>query len=100
MVRRAHELNTPQLVAEGLSFPDNSYSYFSVDKMQVKIETVKKSEDGSGIIVRLYETGGTVSSCHLVNNLEWDQVWETNLIEDKLVQINSIENKVALPLMK
>ena len=56
----------------------------SVDRNNVIIETVKKAEDGEGIIVRLYENersrckatlqaGFSLQAAHICNLLEEDQ---------------------------
>ena len=53
----AFDLNNPLFItkSEGMGEMD-SYSMVSCDKQNIVIDTVKMSEDGKGVIVRLYET--------------------------------------------
>lgn len=67
----------------GLFLTDRAFdmqSLFASSDKHVVIETVKKSEDGSGIIVRAYEDSGATRVANITTTLEGN-VYETNLIE-------------------
>ena len=56
VVRQGYELNVPATVTPGTG---KSESFFAVrESRAVILDTVKRAEDGSGIIVRLYESKG------------------------------------------
>ena len=55
-------------------------SLFASSDKHVVIETVKRAEDGSGIIVRAYEDSGVEHTATITTALQ-GKVYETNLIE-------------------
>ncbi|MCR5154028.1 MAG: alpha-mannosidase [Lachnospiraceae bacterium] len=57
-------------------------SFMSVDKRNVVLETIKRAEDGDGIIVRLYETENTRSQVTVTCKDKLTDVTETNLVEE------------------
>lgn len=54
VVREAYRLNNPLIIADGVAFD----SAVSVDDAGVVVETVKPADDGSGTVLRLYESLG------------------------------------------
>ena len=63
VIPAGYDLNAPALPLAVAAQPAGTlpaaYSQFSVDAPNVVLETVKKAEDGSGLILRLYESWGT-----------------------------------------
>lgn len=57
-VQKALNLNVKARAVKGAAAKEN-WSFLSVDKANVVLETVKKAEDGDGIIVRLYEVNNS-----------------------------------------
>ena len=53
--KEAADLNQPLLAVNG-GVPGKTYSFAGVEGDSVVLETVKRSEDGSGVILRLYES--------------------------------------------
>lgn len=85
-VNAGYELNVPPYpvfcreAAENGTLPA-SRSYFTCDSDSVILDTVKAAENGSGIIVRLYESGGTKTDVSLSTILPCSRVVECNLVE-------------------
>ena len=79
---KAHELNDPVTIIPLKKVPkEGQREFFDIDSNTTKIETVKKSEDGKGIILRLYETMGMNDDVKLYFDENYE-VEETNLIEE------------------
>ena len=82
------------------SLPETQ-SFVSVDNPQVKITAVKKCEDDQSLIVRMYNCSGQPQRV----NLKWlrqpKEVIHTNLIEEELSPVSSIElGKYAIETYK
>lgn len=67
-------------------------SFFSLDAKNAIISTIKKSEDGNGVILRVYEVDGKEVQTKLSTFSQFESIVPTNLIED--------ESKNALPIQK
>jgi len=89
-IAAAYALNDPLIVYLSDCRPrpkpkaaDHSLSSFvSVDRANVVIETVKRAEDGNGIMVRLYESQRRRGQVTLTTSFELAQVWRANLLEE------------------
>lgn len=82
--RTAYEYNYPvYLVA---SDPMQG-TWLETDTENVVIETVKVSEDGRGLVVRLYENKGKETAYTLTCGFDPWEVWETNMLEQAQRQI-------------
>ncbi|MBP5274473.1 MAG: alpha-mannosidase, partial [Abditibacteriota bacterium] len=83
VVRPAYEFNEApaEFSAETGSDPG---SLLSVDKANVIIEAVKKTEDGSGITVRMYEAEKTGTGAVLSTGFDFADASETNLLEEEI----------------
>ena len=53
----------------------------STDNPAIIVETIKQAENGSGVIVRLYESLGRPAVTALTTRLAHDSALETNLME-------------------
>lgn len=80
VVRRAHEFNTPWMTVAGAQDP---YSCMSVDSPNLVIDTVKKAEDSSDLVIRLYEANGSRGKAILTVNEKFTKVERVNLLEEK-----------------
>jgi alpha-mannosidase len=68
VLREGYELNMPLQPVATLSRRGTlppSMSFASVDKENIVIETVKPAENGSGVVVRLYESSGSATEALL-----------------------------------
>ncbi len=66
------------------------------------IETVKRAEDGNGIIIRLYESQRKRGQVQVRFGFAVESAWETNLLEENESKL-SIENdsiQLTLSLIK
>jgi len=85
-VKRARELNIPLQVSitdkHNGTLPKEGFGFFDVKSKSVILDTVKKAEDDSGIILRLYESGGMESKAELVLFREPERIYETDLMEN------------------
>jgi len=93
-IQAAYELNSPLKSICGYS---ERKSLFSLDNPGIIIETVKPAEDRSGdIIIRLYESVRTASSCELKTELPFKKLIETDMLENSLREIKSSGGKINL----
>lgn len=85
VLREAHALNAPVRVFPLETKPAFTEGwFFRVDSHSVKLETVKQSQDGNGLILRLYETMGQNAPAVLHSAQPWDKLIECNLLEESL----------------
>ena len=71
----------------------NHLPLFSVDRDNLIIETIKPAEDGIGIIVRLYESQQMRGRARLSTFFRIGQAWKSNLMENKIEKLNTIDNR-------
>ncbi|MDR1440567.1 MAG: alpha-mannosidase [Clostridiales bacterium] len=99
VVRAGYELNVPLLAVlpsgQGAELP-NAWSYVSVDRENVIVEALKRSEDGSGAVLRLYESCGGRCTANIRVALPFLGAYECNLMEELERPVESAENVVAL----
>lgn len=76
----AWKLNEKPIIS--LNGPGADYSMFRVSAANVIAASVKRSEDGSGLIVRMYEACGERSHVQwMLSGLKPGQIWECDLME-------------------
>ncbi len=96
-VKEAYALNNPLLVwgeKSGISLDSSTADGFSlaaVDQPNLVIETIKRAEDGEGLIIRLYETQRKRGPFALTAGFPIAKAWRTNILE---------ENQESLPVKK
>ncbi|HLO34097.1 MAG TPA: alpha-mannosidase [Anaerolineales bacterium] len=74
----------------------NLGSLISVSSPNVIIETVKRAEDGDGIIVRLYESQRKRGPVQLQVGFTIEAAWETNLLEENETVLSVENNSIQL----
>ena len=92
-VLEAAKLNVPAYAVKGGVLGDKK-SFASVDKKNVMLETIKMAEDGSGIIIRMYEYENALTKVH-VNLGEFESIScieECNLIEERIEDVSMNNN--------
>ncbi|MCP4399844.1 MAG: alpha-mannosidase [bacterium] len=97
VLREAHNMNSPLILWKGAAEGENTArSFFSLKGGAVKIESVKRSERNEGFVVRLYETSGSHCRVELRTALSYEEVWETNLLEEREIHITKQHGPVQL----
>ncbi|MDD4849234.1 MAG: glycoside hydrolase family 38 C-terminal domain-containing protein, partial [Gemmiger sp.] len=95
VIRPAYELNYPLLALTGAA-PRPSFVMSS--RPNAIIDTIKIAEDGTGLVLRVYESEGTATHSLLHFTKAVKQVYRTNLLEQNPVALAPEENTVALTL--
>lgn len=89
-IAAAYALNDPLLVhtidtasdeQSGAASPEHMTSLIVADQPNIVIETIKRAEDGNGIIVRLYESQRRRGQIALTTGFPLKAAWHTNLLE-------------------
>ncbi len=102
--REAYLLNDPLLVYRWTmddrpSTMQNTLSpLFHVSSPNVIIETVKRAEDGEGIILRLYESQRKRGPVQIHAGFAVEAAWETNLLEENQFELNVENDAIQLDL--
>lgn len=97
-VQEALNLNVPAKAVSSAAEKDRM-EFLSVDKRNVVLETVKKAEDGDGIIVRLYEVENARTKVTLYCADAILSAEETNLLEQPAESaIDVKENEISLTI--
>jgi len=102
-VREAYALNDPLVVyrttedrgqkaeKSSVSSPRSSVdrlpSFISVDRENIVIETIKRAEDGDGIILRIYEYQRQRGDFNLKTVFPIAKAWRTNILEENQEEI-------------
>ncbi len=96
-VREAYMLNQPLLAVEK-GTKVGEYSFASVDKDNVILETVKAAEDGNGIILRLYESENAKTKVCLTVNRDFERAYICNLLEETETEAAVFGNRIQIPV--
>ncbi|MBN2431906.1 MAG: alpha-mannosidase [Acidobacteria bacterium] len=102
-VRRGRELNTPlqaTLPGQHGGILPAEMSFFTLTGEGIVLESVKLAEDGTGLILRLYESSGRGGSATLRPYRTPDQVWETDLMENPRREMAFTTGAISLEFIK
>ncbi len=104
-IAAAYALNDPLIVTEGSrgesaiqcdrSGRHSQFTFISVDRPNIVIETIKQAEDGEGVIVRLYESQRRRGTVTLAAGFELAAAWRTNLLEENQSALEPEGNRVT-----
>lgn len=103
-VAAAYALNDPLLVADGAGRAaqfvqsDLLNSLICVDRPNVIIETIKRAEDGVGVIVRLYESQRKRGPVTLTAGFPVKAAWHANLLEENIAPVSAHGRTITLNL--
>lgn len=89
--REAVKLNQPAYSVEGGKAGD-AYSFLSVDRKNVMAETVKMAEDGSGVILRMFEYFNGRGEVNVTLGAKVASVQECDLMENVIGDVQVAED--------
>ncbi|ARN55784.1 alpha-mannosidase [Sedimentisphaera salicampi] len=95
----ASELNSPLIINEDCPIPSassNSLSFFDIESETAVLETVKKAQEGSEVVLRLYESAGGSSEAKLKSAFEIENAWLTNALEEEICELKSSSKMINL----
>ncbi len=99
IVRKAYAFNNP-LIAEEIDNKSGDlpaeYSFISVDKENVIIDTVKKAEDSENIIVRLYESQNISGKLNITFGTDIKKAYICDMLENKEEEIEVNNGKINI----
>nr|WP_313771742.1 alpha-mannosidase [Neobacillus niacini] len=101
VVNQGYELNHPVNVFVASAHQGrlpNSHSFIETESKQVILDTVKQSEDGTGLVLRMYESNGGRESVHLSLTRPVTSAHEANLLEEKQACISIKGNNLSSSL--
>jgi alpha-mannosidase len=84
VIREGYRLNNPMMPAPGVTIE----SAASASDPGVVIETIKPAEDGSGAVLRLYESLGRATTTAVSTTLHHSVAVETDLLERPIGQVD------------
>lgn len=93
-VAQSMKLNQPLYAVKGGTVGAKA-SFAAVDKSNVILETVKKAEDGNGVIIRLYESENSWTKANLIFGAPIKSAEICNCLEEKEGEAEVHGNNVA-----
>jgi alpha-mannosidase len=113
-IRNAYALNDPLIVADlrdlrpalplGLAAgtADDAVPLttmlLALDRLNIVVETVKRAEDGRGIIVRCYESQRHRGPATLETGFRLKEAWRTNILEEDQEALPVENERVTFPV--
>lgn len=94
VIRPAYEFNIPVIAVPGCSAAEMSLA--SVDAANVLIETVKWSEDGNALVLRLYEAEGALTRCILSFGVKVMRAAAASMLEEEYGELAIVDNRLEL----
>ena len=102
-VKRGYELNN-RPIAILLDAHEGAlplvFSFFSLQSRGVILDTIKKSEQGDGLIFRFYESLGSAEAMTLSFFREAERIYETNLLESEERELPLKNGRIELDFKK
>jgi len=95
----AYALNDPLRALHGRGKGPRDGHWFAVDADNIVIETVKRAEDGNGVILRLYEYQRERAPVTLQTGFEVEAAYITNLLEEDQTALTVEGSTVTLPMV-
>ncbi|MBD5461194.1 MAG: alpha-mannosidase [Lachnospiraceae bacterium] len=97
-VAEAYKLNQPLRAASGAQGGCEDVSFASVDAGNVILETIKRAEDGQGVVLRMYESENAYTRTNVTVNTEFTKAYVCNLLEEEEQEAPVSEGKIAVTL--
>lgn len=99
VVNRAYEFNATSRVYPTLASNGTRpawYSFVETDRNNVIVDTIKRAEDSTDIVVRLYEAAGIDCELELTVNRPFSSVAEVDLMEHVTGEVEHHGNRIRL----
>ncbi len=96
-VPQAYNLNQPALAVAG-GTPGSRYSKAGVDHSNVVLETIKRAEDGEGIVLRMYESENALTKTRLTVDGAYHKAFLCNLLEEEEAELAIEDGTVCVQL--
>jgi hypothetical protein len=78
---------------------ESQASFCRLDKPNLLLVTMKRAEDGHGLIVRLIETDGRPTDATLtMPHLVIEKAWRASLVEENQAQLDCTEHSATIPV--
>ena len=84
--------------SRGASQSSGTPSLISANRPNIVVETIKRAEDGNGLIVRFYDSQRQRGPVTLTTSFELGQVWRASLLEENQAALETNGNQVTLPV--
>lgn len=88
--KTAYQLNNPVLLKKATKnsggLPE-TYSFVCASKENILIDSVKKTENGNGYVIRAFESQNKTTECTFTFGNDWETVYESDLMENKEQQL-------------
>lgn len=94
----AYALNDPAIAVKGRGGAAQTVNFLTVDRPNVVIETVKRAEDGKGLIVRLYESQRQRGPVTLTAAFPIKTAAITNLLEETITDVQPDGQQVTFSI--
>ena len=96
-VKEAYNINQPAYVVAG-GEEGKAYSFASVNKDNVILETVKQAENGEGTVLRFYECQNARTKATVTVPAEFTKAYSTNLLEQVEEELAVVDGKVTFTI--
>jgi alpha-mannosidase len=97
VVREAYDLNCPMKATGVMGKESLSYSLLSIEEENILADTVKCSEEGDGIVIRMYETYGKRTRAHVtLADLNATSAVSCTCLEEEMESIPFIDNELLI----
>ena len=96
-VKEAYNINQPAYVVAG-GEEGKAYSFASVNKDNVILETVKQAENGEGTVLRFYECQNARTKATVTVPAEFTKAYATNLLEQVEEELAVVDGKVTFTI--
>lgn len=100
-IKQAYELNNPMTafkIKKQTGKLSDEYSFIAPEDENVVIETVKKAENGDGIIVRMYESFNKRTNTVLKTGFDFKSVTLCDMMENDLKVVRAKNGSIPLTL--
>lgn len=77
------------------SKPENK-SYLSLDNENIQLSILKCAQDGNGYVIRVFNASDERSVTNLSLNFDFGNIFETNMNEEVIKKIDTVDNKISL----